>query len=322
METWVKRLAVVATVGMFLVLFLGATVTNTGSAEGCGRSWPLCHGEFIPSYALETAIEFSHRVVTAIEGFFIAAVAIGALRLRRGHLETKIYVGLMVGTLLLQSGLGASAVLWPQRPAIMAVHFGISLVCFASVFLLTRLLYQTSGGNSRPTPSAVSMSPWFRRATWLALIGALGVAYLGAYMRHGKAELACYEWPQCTRDGFIPTLSGPVGIALGHRLAAAALVVLVAGLTYVAYRHRETQPELFRVNLAALILLLLQALAGGFVVLTRLELWTTLAHAGLMALFFICVADACRQVRLRSAPSSPAGRVVLTPASGAAGGSA
>ena len=30
-------------------LLMGATVTNTGSSEGCGKSWPLCHGEFISS---------------------------------------------------------------------------------------------------------------------------------------------------------------------------------------------------------------------------------------------------------------------------------
>src|SRR5687767_2809808 len=140
METAVKRFAVLATVGMFLVLMMGSSVTNTGSAEGCGKSWPLCHGEFIPEYAFETAVEYSHRLVTAVEGLLIAGTAAGALYLRRGpaHREVKVLVALTVGTLFLQSGLGASAVMWPQSPAIMATHFGISLVCFASIFLLTR----------------------------------------------------------------------------------------------------------------------------------------------------------------------------------------
>ena len=83
-ERWVKRLAVAATVGMFIVLMMGSTVTNTGSGEGCGRSWPLCQGKFVPEYAVETAIEFSHRIVTAIEGVLIAATAIGAISIRRG----------------------------------------------------------------------------------------------------------------------------------------------------------------------------------------------------------------------------------------------
>lgn len=315
METAVRRLAVAATVGMFLVLIMGATVTNTGSGEGCGRSWPLCHGKFIPAYAFETAVEYSHRIVTGIEGILIAAVSVGALLLRRGRRDVKLYVGLMVGTLLLQSGLGASAVMWPQSPTIMAMHFGISLVCFASVFLLTRLLYQTVDGPHRPVPGPTMPLPaWYRRATWTALIASIGVAYLGAYMRHSDAVFACYRWPSCNGDVF-PGFEGAVGVAFSHRLAALALIVLVGVLAAFTFRRREVEPDLYRVNAAAFVLILLQAASGGAVVLTRMDLWSPLAHAGLMALLFLCLADACRQVLPRSR-HAPAARVARAVASG------
>lgn len=300
METAVRRLAVAATVGMFLVLVLGATVTNTGSSEGCGRSWPLCHGEFIPSYAFTTAIEFSHRVVTGIEGLLIAAVSAGALIRRRGRRDVKIYVGLMVGTLFLQSGLGASAVMWPQSPTIMAMHFGISLVCFASVFLLTRLLFETAEGAAAPAPRPTSPLPaWYRRATWGALIASIGVAYLGAYMRHSDAVFACYRWPSCN-GSYFPGFDGAVGVAFGHRLAALGEIVFVGALALFTYRRRETEQELFRVNAAAFVLILAQAASGGAVILTKMDLWSPLLHAALMALLFLCLADACRQVLPRS----------------------
>src|SRR5262245_62041874 len=76
MERAAKGFAVAATIGMFLVLLMGATVTNTGSGEGCGTSWPLCHGEFIPEYAFETMVEYSHRLVTGVEGLIILGLAI------------------------------------------------------------------------------------------------------------------------------------------------------------------------------------------------------------------------------------------------------
>ncbi|MGH2561520.1 MAG: COX15/CtaA family protein [Thermomicrobiales bacterium] len=324
MEKAVRRLAVVATCGMFLVLIMGSTVTNTGSAEGCGRSWPLCHGEFIPSYAFETAVEYSHRLVTSIEGVLIASVAIGALRLRRGNREVKVLVALMVGTLLLQSGLGASAVMWPQQPTVKATHFGVSLVCFASVFLLTRLLYETPNQRTRPpsappserdklfrlSPSA--LPPWHRRTTWAVLLFVIGVAYLGAYMRHSGAEMACATWPSCNGEWF-PGFDGATGIAFGHRLAALISALLVAGLAFASYRRRYEVPALYRVNLAALILIFLQALAGAAVVFSRLDVWTTLLHAGLMALLFVCLADACRQVLPPARATDPA-RVTLTTA--------
>jgi cytochrome c oxidase assembly protein subunit 15 len=312
MEKAVRRLAVAATVGMFLVLVMGATVTNTGSGEGCGRSWPLCHGEFIPAYAFETAIEFSHRIVTGIEGFLIAAVSVGALLRRRGRRDVKVYVGLMVGTLFLQSGLGASAVMWPQSPTIMAMHFGISLVCFASVFLLTRVLYETTDGSTPQPPRQTSPLPtWYRTATWVALIASIGVAYLGAYMRHSDAVFACYRWPSCD-GGYYPGFDGAVGVAFSHRLAALSEMILVGGLALFTYRRRHTEPDLFRVNAAAFILILLQAASGGAVVLTKMDLWSPLAHAGLMALLFLCLADACRQVLPRSGRSR-ATRLSLAP---------
>lgn len=75
----IRALAVVASAGMFVVLVMGTVVTNTGSAEGCGRDWPLCRGKFIPEFAVKTFIEFSHRAVTGVEGLLIVALAVGAL---------------------------------------------------------------------------------------------------------------------------------------------------------------------------------------------------------------------------------------------------
>ena len=44
----VRRLADVTAVGMFLVYAMGTLVTSTGSGHGCGKSWPLCNGRFVP----------------------------------------------------------------------------------------------------------------------------------------------------------------------------------------------------------------------------------------------------------------------------------
>jgi len=152
----------VATLGMFLVLIMGSTVTDTGSGEGCGRSWPLCHGEFIPEYAVETAVEYSHRAVTGVEGIIIVATGVGALALHRGRREVKVLVAIMVGSLLLQAGMGASAVMYPQDSTVLALHFGISLICFASTFLVLRLLFQ-GRGRRRASPKATT---GWRGARW------------------------------------------------------------------------------------------------------------------------------------------------------------
>src|SRR5690348_2690024 len=99
MRMLVTRLALVTTVVMFLVLIQGTLVTTTGSADGCGNSWPLCHGEFVPQYTVSTAIEYSHRVVVSLASVMIIATAIGALWFYRQRLEMRIYVPIMVVSL-------------------------------------------------------------------------------------------------------------------------------------------------------------------------------------------------------------------------------
>ena len=36
---------------MAFVQLGGALVTKTGSADGCGSDWPLCHGAFTSKFA-------------------------------------------------------------------------------------------------------------------------------------------------------------------------------------------------------------------------------------------------------------------------------
>ena len=291
MERAARLLSVAATIGMFIVLIMGATVTSTGSGEGCGKSWPLCHGEFIPEYAFETMVEYSHRLVTGVEGLLILGLAITAFPLRRRYPELKALIPLMLVTLILQSGMGAWAVLSPQTPAVMASHFGISLVCFASVFLVMRVI------RERPAPSHAwqGLPSGYRWLAWGTLVWTVVVAYLGAYMRQSGAELACYTWPLCN-GSLLPDLTSPgVGIAWSHRLAAVIAGGLIVWLVLWARGFGNSRPDLLRTNLFALALVIAQSLSGAFVVLSRLSLASALLHAALMALLFAALADGARR---------------------------
>src|SRR5215470_17057865 len=95
--TIVRRLAVVTAAVMFAVYALGTLVTTTGSGKGCGNSWPLCRGQFIPEFAIATAIEFTHRIATSIVSVCVLATAVGVLWLWRGRLELRILAPLMAG---------------------------------------------------------------------------------------------------------------------------------------------------------------------------------------------------------------------------------
>jgi heme a synthase len=292
MQTFIKRLAVVAAIGMFLVLVQGALVTTTGSAEGCGQSWPLCHGEFIPSYAFETMVEFSHRFVAGIVGILIAIVGIGVLRYYRDRIEIKILAPLMGSFIIIQSLLGAAAVMWPQTPEIMALHFGISLIAFASVLLTAAFLYEKDG---RDKLRDIEVPKLFRRAVWGLMLYSYAAVYVGAYVRHKDASLACTDWPLCNGSVF-PGFTGPVGIVFTHRITAGLILFGMAGIIYWASKFRESRPDLFRVSIACGILIVLQGLSGAVIVWSQMDFYATMSHGMFVSLYFGGLAYMCFKV--------------------------
>lgn len=61
------------------VILWGAVVRATGSGAGCGNHWPRCNGEIIPTpEAIETVIEFSHRITSVLSGLFVLLLVAGA----------------------------------------------------------------------------------------------------------------------------------------------------------------------------------------------------------------------------------------------------
>jgi len=315
MKQWTKVLAVVATVGMFVVLVMGATVTNTGSEHGCGRSWPLCHGQFVPQFAVRTFIEFSHRAVVGVESILIIALAAAALMLYWRRRDVRVLSIVMVLFLFLQAGLGAWAVMAPQLAIVLALHFGVSLVAFASVLLTAVVIFEA--GSSDP----VSVAPALRAAVWGLTGYSYVVVYLGAYVRHTEADLACSGWPLCN-GAVLPPLTAGVGTALIHRIAAAVLVIGIAYLVLVTRRIRDLRPDLYRGAWLSLIAVCLQALAGASIGWTNEDLFSTLAHAGMAGLLFASLTYLCLEVvPARERSGEPARRLERQPVAGTLGSS-
>jgi cytochrome c oxidase assembly protein subunit 15 len=289
-DRWLKPLAIAAAVGMFIVLLMGATVTNTDSGEGCGRRWPLCGGEF---GSREMLIESSHRLVTGVEGFLVLGVGIGLWRTRGKRTETRLLIAGMFGAILLQSGMGAWAVRSPQSATVMALHFGISLIAVTATALTVEMLYRPQylkGQKLTWTPPKL-----FRYGMWFSIVAMYGIAYLGAYLRHSNSTLACSSWPDCNGE-VIPKLSGEIGINFSHRVAAGLCMILIWGLFYWARSFRTQRPDIYRILQVSSIVIFAQALAGGLVVETRLSYISTILHGGLMGILFVALCLGCRMV--------------------------
>ncbi|HEX6547558.1 MAG TPA: COX15/CtaA family protein [Candidatus Dormibacteraeota bacterium] len=285
-------LSLVTALGMFVVLVMGATVTTTGSAQGCGRDWPLCRGQFVPEFAVATFIEFSHRFVTGIEGILIVALCALVLVVWWDRRPVRVLAPLLLGALLLQAGMGAWAVKYPQVPLVLALHFGFSLVALAAAVLVAAYLWTID----QPLPPPVSGGVFW--ATWGATAYIYVLVYSGAYIRHTGAAEVCASWPLCPAPP-----SAAVAVDLLHRGLAALALVVAAGLLLLFRRARRRD----LVDGAALLAaaLLLQGAAGAYLALSGFGLFAELLHAGLTGVVFVAAAYLCLRVSLRGASRRP-----------------
>jgi len=276
------RLAVVTAAIMFLAVQMGALVTNTGSEDGCGQSWPLCKGTFMPEWDYPAVIEFSHRVVSALAGLLSLALAYAALRARTLSRATRGMA--LAGFLLvcLQGALGAAAVVWPQPDTVMALHFGISLLCFSAA-LLTAVMLRQEDQTAGSLPAAPLPGP-LRRWIWTVAGFTYVVLYLGAYVRHVGASMACLGWPLCN-GALVPTLYGPVGANFAHRVGAALAALMVVRLAAMA-RQYQAPASLRRTADLALVFMLAQVASGALFPLGYLNVATQMLHSILISAFW------------------------------------
>lgn len=291
----------IATVGLFVVIWIGFLDTLTGSAEGCGAMWPLCNGGVLPSPNLQSEVEYTHRAITGLVGILVAVVVIWAWR-RWGRGEVKFLGFISLLFIAVQSILGAAAVLWPESPPIMALHFGFALLAFGGLALMTAMLHQIEGEREgRATGwrlraiSAPSRVVWL---TWTILVFTLGVAYWGTYVAHVGAGTGCSGWPLCNGE-WVPGFSGKVGIMFIHRLAALVEGGLLLTLFLTARSLKKLRPDVYRAAHVGLALVALQILSGAYLVLSHLSTTADLIHVSLVTMLFTVVAYMALQLTPR-----------------------
>ncbi|NHM29653.1 COX15/CtaA family protein [Neobacillus terrae] len=284
MRRSLKWFAVATTIAMIFILIGGALVTKTGSGAGCGKSWPLCNGQVLPTHITpELVIELAHRLVSGAGGFMVLALSIWSWK-AIGHIrETKFLSILSFFFLLLQALIGAAAVKWGQSSFVLALHFGISLVSFAAVFLLTILIFEVD--KKFDADKLVIDSRMGRHIVLLSIYSYI-VIYTGALVRHTKSSLVCKDWPLCVNTS--PALPSNMyeWVQMGHRMAAGLIFIWIGYITYLAVKKYRDQKVLYWGWIISFILVTLQVLAGAFIIFSRLNLYIALLHAFFITCLF------------------------------------
>lgn len=126
-----KKLSLAVLFYTVLVILWGAWVRISHSGDGCGDTWPLCHGQLIPEAQRgKTWVEYGHRLMSGIYGFAIFYFWWMARKIysvssftRKAALATLIFT-------ITEALLGAKLVLFklvmtndtPYRAFVMALH--------------------------------------------------------------------------------------------------------------------------------------------------------------------------------------------------------
>ncbi|MGP4106856.1 COX15/CtaA family protein [Virgibacillus sp. L01] len=281
-----KWLSVVSTLGMVFVLLGGALVTKTESGLGCGETWPLCHGEFVPSAITpELVIELSHRMVSGIMGITVLTLSILSWKYI-GHIrEAKFLAFLSSFFLILQALIGAAAVVWNQSDFILATHFGISLISFAALFLLMLLIFEI---DTKFDADSLIIQTKHRIEIYALTIYTLIVVYTGALVRHANSSMVCGDWPFCTNNApfSFSNYSFDQWIQMGHRLFAGILFIWTIVLFFKIMKNYRTNRVMFWGWITTVLLIVLQVFLGAMIIFTVLNLGIALLHAFVISCYF------------------------------------
>lgn len=298
--------SILTSIGAYFMVVIGAIVSKTGSGEGCGNSWPFCHGQLIPeSLPMETVIEYSHRIVSGGVGLLIVVLTVWSWLAYRDSRRVKVLGFLSTFFVVFQGALGALTVVFQEalaKKALLALHFGFSLISFASVVLLAIHLFQLkknpSWAQTTPNPALPPIGKRIHYAIWGLAVYTYLVVYTGALVRHADATMGCgYSFPGCGVTLF-PNLSSIAGIHMLHRYAAISLWFLVVLFLIAVIRHHRDRQDLLRGSWIAFILITLQALSGIYTVFSGGQLVVALTHTTIISIFFSALSYLCMQAGL------------------------
>jgi len=274
-----RRLARLVLVITLAVILWGAFVRATGSGAGCGAHWPLCNGEVVPrNPALETMIEFTHRVTSGLALLLVVFLAVRVFREReKGH-PARLVAGASLVLILTEAAVGAGLVLLRlvadnesvARALFMAGHL-------VNTFLLLAALALADHWCATDAPLRRDA---LVRDGWVFALGLLGLLLVGK--SGAVAALGDTLYPaQSLLGGLAQDLSPSAHLLV--RLRAAHPLLALAGVLVLAFAAGRVlqatgDPAVRRLAWGTAALALLQLGLGLLNLALLAPVWLQLVH--------------------------------------------
>jgi len=287
--------AALTTVTYVLVVF-GAVVRLKGAGLSC-PDWPLCYGELVPSMSFGVVFEVGHRYLASAVSLGLVGLTIWTCFLPKARKLLGRWLIAAFGILGVQIVLGGLTVLQLLASWTVTSH----LLCGNAFALILALITARLFAMDR-APALGTLPAAARILVPLSAVLLVVQMSLGGLVAATFAGQACVEWPACVGSDWFPTLSGPVGLHIFHRLTAYALAFAVWALAAVCWKS----PVLGRITKVAAVLVFVQVALGVSNVLLHLPSEVSAAHslgAALLCLVIGLIVDrSFRPLAVDSAP--------------------
>jgi cytochrome c oxidase assembly protein subunit 15 len=269
----------------YLLIVWGGIVRVTGSGNGCGTTdqWPLCHGSLLPSWHLQTLIEFTHRWIASICTLLVVVLTFAAWRWQRRHRRIVVATTIAAALFVVQIALGALAVEYDLPGGVVMIHLANALLLFAVLIYVA--VVATTVGTARQAPALVASLQSVKRPAIVAVVVTYLVAMSGAFVVETSSGAGCNSWPLCG-SGFSLPSGQAATINVAHRVVALFVVIALGGLMAMILRRRRGD-RVVRIGVMAVnLLLVLQVAAGALVVELGLPAWVRGLHIALASLLW------------------------------------
>ncbi len=319
-HSYVKKLAIVATLFALVVVLLGAFTRLSHAGLGC-PDWPGCYGfSHIPTDSTDIQIanqafpeqpyqfekawpEMVHRYFAGTLGLIVLALALLSLRKQNQKARTHSF-GLLV-LVTFQAALGMWTVTMKLHPGIVMSHL---IGGMATLVLLAGLGLRYWTNFSAVI--TIDLQKKFKGITLFTMGILILQIILGAWTSANYAATVCYELPICQGNWFsdsdfiagftlwgqgvenyefgILDSPGRIAIHASHRIGA-LVATIVIGLLCFQLMRQENSKILNRFGQALALLLVIQVLLGVFNIIFQLPLFNAVAHNGFGAILLLTI---------------------------------
>jgi cytochrome c oxidase assembly protein subunit 15 len=266
-----RRIALVVTGMLILIVATGATVRLTASGLGC-QHWPGCQpGDPFPKKGYHSYVEFSNRIVAFFTVLSTLVLAVCATLTRELPRWTKTLAWIVFVGTLGQAPLGAITVYFHLNPWLVLTHLLLSLLVLGLGVLVVLEATRTVRGGAQPLPLVARVGGMLLLASATVLLVA-GTIVTASGPHPGGQDVK-------RLGSFQPALDW-------HVRATAVFGIVFLVLAIWGWLNRERYRWLPAASAGLLVLLGVQMAIGEIQYRNQLPWWLVLIHVTMAACVF------------------------------------